>query len=77
MNQFNDIPKLDEREVQAEFDDDRKALLIYTTKMSITVDGARQLLDFLTRALAEGERYSVCAACDAKGFITCTHGATL
>lgn len=51
MNQFNDIPKLDEREVQTDFDDERASLLIFTTRMELTVAGARQLRDWLNAAL--------------------------
>ena len=53
MNQFNEVEELDEREVQTEFDNDRRSLLIFTTRMEITVGGARQLRDWLNQALPE------------------------
>jgi len=50
-----EIPKLDEREVQAEFDvnDGELTICLYTTKMWITEQGARQLRDWLSKALGE------------------------
>jgi hypothetical protein len=52
---LTEIPKLDEREVQAEFDtnEGQRTILLYTTKMWITEQGARQLRDWLSRALGE------------------------
>ena len=55
MPQLIEIPKLDEREVQAEFDtnEGQRTILLYTTKMWITEQGARQLRDWLSRSLGE------------------------
>lgn len=53
MNQFNDIAKLDEREVQTEFDNERRSLLIFTTRMEITVEAATQLRNWLNNAIPE------------------------
>jgi hypothetical protein len=55
MEAFNEIPRLDEREVQTEFDTMKgeRVLNIFTTNMWLTTDGARQLRDWLSRALPE------------------------
>jgi hypothetical protein len=52
---LNEIAALNEREVQAEFDTNggERTICIYTTKMWITAEGARQLRDWLDKALAD------------------------